>query len=560
MSVGFFDRLLGTEREASLPPEEPNFELTVTVGEEVSTFSIPIDLTDDGPTFVDPRHARPPQTPDQCWVPRGREVEVAGRQIGGGLFYLGENLLAGNRDFPILEPALVDPTLEVAARASGRGPSRFYWPSYQRLSPEARAAYLEWLAGPRHAREISQSLAFLYFYGLERRLLGDPEESPTATSERAAIIEELERLAGEVGDDEQRAALSHHLAQLLGFLEAQELLRGRGDQQPPRERVGWQVPLTLRLMLGEVAAAGLPLPAELALSWTLTSPEAYLRTPAQRCQAEFSALFELRYRERYGQGLSLPKAGKLQVDYRASSPGLREFKESTSLPDVVNSPKLIEPLRELARTCCVELDPYSRLMGRKPSEAESLKGVALLPAPLLEAHSHLELGQLRELLREASSADRPWLLEANDLLDRWPGSPPKLPKKEAVSLAQLVEKLGFGIEPDMRFGGNPPARDGVVVLFPAQEHDPRAPSPVYATATMLLDLVAAVAAADGTVTPEEERHLEAHIESAAGLYDGERERLRAHVEQVKRSNPSFAGLRKKLEPLTPGQKEGIGSG
>jgi uncharacterized tellurite resistance protein B-like protein len=313
-------------------------------------------------------------------------------------------------------------------------------------------------------------------------------------------------------------------------------------------------------MLGEVAAAKLPLPAELALSWTVTSPEAYLRTPAQRCQDEFSSLFELRYRERFDEGLRLPQGKKLQIGYRASSPALPEIEEPTSLPDVSDSPKLIEPLRDLARECCAELDPYSRLLGRRPDEAESLKGIALLPAPLLGAHAHEDLEQLRTLLQEASSGDRPWLLEANDLLARWPGDKPKLPKQEAVRLVQLVEKLGYGMEPDVRFGGNAPTRDGIVVVFPAQEHDPRAPSPAHVTATLLLDLVAAVAAADGTVTTEEERHLQAHVESAIDLYSGERERLRAHLEQVTRAKPSFAGLRKKLEPLTAEQKERIGSG
>jgi uncharacterized tellurite resistance protein B-like protein len=560
--VGFLDRMLGTQRQTppNLPPEEPNFELTVTVGDEVSTFSIPLDLSDEEFSFAGPRCTGPQQTADQCWVLSDKAVEVAGRRIGGGLFYLGENLPTGDRQFPVPEPALIDPTLDVASESSGEGPSRVYWPSYERLSPADRAAYLEWLSGPRHARDVSQSLAFLYFYGLERRLLADPEESALAASERTAIVEEVVRLHGEAGDDQERGALAHHLGHLLEFLAAQDLLHGRSNPPPPVERTGWQVPLTLRLMLGEVAAAGLPLPAELAVSWALTSPEAYLRTPAQRCRAEFSSLFELRYRERFDRGLALPRGKNLQVAYRASSPGLREIEEPTSLPDIADAPKLIEPMRVLARDCCAELDPYSRLLGRNPAEAETLKGVALLPGPLLKRHTHEALEHLIGLLDRTSSGELPWVLGASDLLAHWPGSQAKLRKKEAVSLAQLVEKLGFGIEPDVRFGGNPPAQDDTIVVFAASELDPRAPSPTYATATMLLDLVAAVAAADGTVTAEEERHLEAHIASAIDLYPGERERLRAHVEQMTRSKPSFAGLRKKLEPLTPEQKDEIGSG
>jgi hypothetical protein len=68
------------------------------------------------------------------------------------------------------------------------------------------------------------------------------------------------------------------------------------------------VPLTLRIMIGELAAARLRLPAELAKSWILTSPEAYLRTPAERCPDEFARLFSIRYRERFGDGLALPSS------------------------------------------------------------------------------------------------------------------------------------------------------------------------------------------------------------------------------------------------------------
>ncbi len=453
--MGLFDRLIGTERQeaASASAEEPNFELTVTIGDEVSTFSIPVELTGEDPALPSPRRGQPAQTADQCWVPGGKNVEVAGRNISGGLFYLGSNLATGSRDFPILEPALVDPSLEVASQSSGDGPSRFYWPSYQSLSPTDRAIYLDWLAGPRRALDVSQSLAFLYFYGLERRLLDDTRESSAAASERAAIAEELVRLREEVEDDRERTSLAHQLGRLLEFLDAQDQLRGHSNPPPPRELSGWQVPLTLRLMLGEVAAAQLPLPAELALSWALTSPEAHLRTPAQRCEEEFSSLFEIRYRDRFGEGLRLPRDGKLEVSYRASSPGLQEVGEPTSLPDVAGSPKLIEPLRELARDCCAELDPYSRLLGRKPLEAKSLEGVALLPAPLLETNDHEGLRTMKKLLREAALGERPWVLEANDLLARWPGDRSTLPKKGSpdVSVGHVIVTLAG------RGGHNPPS-------------------------------------------------------------------------------------------------------
>ena len=74
----------------------------------------------------------------------------------------------------------------------------------------------------------------------------------------------------------------------------------------------------------------------------------------------------------------------------------------------------------------------------------------------------------------------------------------------------------------------------------------------------LLHLVAAIAAADGSISAEEERHLEAHIQSASGLLPGERQRLGAHTEFLIWSKPSFAGLRKKLEAFEEDERRSIG--
>ena len=361
---------------------------------------------------------------------------------------------------------------------------------------------------------------------------------------------------GDETTDDQHGSFVDYLTNLLDFIAAQDQLAGVGDAEPPREKVGWDVPMALRLMMGEVAAAGLPLPAELATSWVLTSPEAYLRTPAERCAAEFADLFELRYRERFGEGLKLPSIPLLSLRYRPASRGLEEVEEQTKLPDVCQSTKLIEPLRELGRDCCTELDAYSRWLGRNP-EGAGFKGTALLPAPLLAKADNPELRSLRSRLEQLSSGEEPWLIEGAELIDLWSPESDKLPKKEAVMVAQLLEKLGYGIEPDPRFGGPPLKRETTAVVFPGQAGDPRTPSPAYAAASLLLHLLAAVAAADGVVSDDEEEMLESHIHGARELYEGERHRLRAHAQWLVHSPPKPSSLRKRLEALGPDERRAV---
>jgi uncharacterized tellurite resistance protein B-like protein len=549
--MGLFDRWLNRPAPARRQPAfEPTYELTVRIGDDVSSIEIPIE-PDWG--FSTESAARGPrQTASQCWIPASREVEIGGRRIRG-LIYVGENLAGADTEY-WLEPALIDPTLPATTAAPGEPPAG-YWPSYDRLSAGHRGSYLDWLAGPRRIGKADPSYLFLYFYGLERRLLFDAKHNSGAAAERGTLVAELRRMGGETTDD-QHSSFVNHLTNLLDFIAAQDQLSGVGDAEPPREKVGRDVPMALRLMMGEVAAAQLPLPAELATSWVLTSPEACLRTPAERCATEFADLFELRYRERFGEGLTLPSIPLLSLCYRPASRGLDEVDEQTKLPDVCQSTKLIEPLRELGRDCCTELDAYSRWLGRNP-EGAGFKGTALLPAPLLAKADNPQLQSLRDRLEQLSSSEEPWLIEGAELIDLWSPGSDKLPKKEAVMVAQLLEKLGYGIEPDQRFGGPALKRETLAVLFRGQAGDPRAPSPAYAAASLLLHLLAAVAAADGVVNEDEEEMLESHIHGAGELYEGERHRLRAHAHWLVHSPPKPSSLRKRLEALPPNERRAV---
>lgn len=509
---------------------------------------VPVDLDR---VFAPETESGSRRTAAECWIPADRTVVVGGRQIQGGLFYMGGGLRGADKSY-VGEPALIDPSLAVG---TGDATDPGYWPAYETMSPAHRGAFLRWLAGPRLRREADQTQLFVYFYGLERRLLADPKSDDSARSERGALVSELERLHEEGDGDEKHGSFAPYLEALLDFLAAEDLLAGTRKVEPPTKPCRWEVPLTLRMMIGELAAARLRLPAELAQSWIASSPEAYLRTPAQRCAEEFARLFSVRYRERFGEGLALPEGAPLRLSYRTASQGLDEAGRRTSVPDVCSSAQLIEPLRQLGRDCSDELAPYSRWHGRHPEDA-GFKGTALLPAPLLADSDDPAVASLRELLA-TDADDELRVIEANDLIDLWEPDAEKLAKKDAVLLCQLLEKLGCGIEPDPRFGSPNFKREMPAVLFPLGDGDPRAPSPAYAAAGLLLHLMAAVAQADGTVSGEEEALLETHILAVDELYPGEQVRLRAHAKWLTRSKLRLPGPGKGGADLSEAERQAI---
>ena len=254
------------------------------------------------------------------WIPAGQSVYAGGQAIPGGLIYAGSGLAAEKGGMP--EPSLIDPRLPVELRMPDyTGAKMDYWPSYSRIPPDCRAAYLLWLLDGRRAPGAYIGYIFLYFYGLERRLLVDSQQSPAARAEHPALVREVERLLRIYGGN---GSFSGYAGNLLRFLSLAGGPR-RYLSAPPVQDDGWELPFELRLGLGQLAADGRPVPVAWALAWVRLHPAAWLRTPASRCPEEFDELFSRRYREQFGDGMILEPGGQLlKSGYRPASPGITE--------------------------------------------------------------------------------------------------------------------------------------------------------------------------------------------------------------------------------------------
>ena len=434
-----------------------------------------------------------------------------------------------------------------------------YWPSYSSIPPDCRAAYLHWLLDGRRAPGAYIGYVFLYFYGLERRLLVDSQRSPAARAEHPALVREVERLLRIYGAN---GSFSGYAGNLLRFLSLAGGPRRYLSAPPPAQQEAWELPFELRLGLGQLAADARPVPAAWALAWVRQHPAAWLRTPATRCPDEFDELFTRRYREHFGDGMMLERGGPLlQAEYRPASPGItsRDLPAGLRVPDVGNAEAPLGKLRELASAVCTELDAYSRYLGRHPDAAGTAGALALLPRGL-ERPASAAAQALADWARSSLDHEDQATVPAADLLAHWSAASAGggSPKAEAELLARALERSGVGMEPDVRFGGPAPAADTRVVLFRRAAEITTAPSAGYAAAATLIELSSAVALADGRLADAERTVIEQRVMSRPGLGEDERRRLHAHFTRVTAEPPSPASLRKHVSLLPAGLRQEAG--
>jgi TerB N-terminal domain/TerB-C domain/Tellurite resistance protein TerB len=493
---------------------------------------------------------------DSAWIPAGQPAHAGGYSIPGGFVYAGSGLAAEKGGMP--EPALINPGLPVDPRVPDyAGAQMGYWPSYSAISPGCRAAYLHWLLDGRSTPGAYIGYVFLYYYGLERRLLVDSQRSPTARAEHPALVLEVERLLRIYGAN---PSFSGYAENLLRFLS---LAGGpRRYLSAPPQQEGWELPFELRLGLGQLAADARPVPAAWALAWLRLHPAAWLRTPATRCPDEFDELFTRRYREQYGDGMTLGRSGpRLRATYRPANPGIisQDLSAGQRIPDVGNAEAPLVKLRELANGVCTELDAYSRYLGRHPSAAGSAGALALLPSELerpASAATQALVNWARSSLERADHAT----VSAADLLAHWSAASAGngSPKGDAELLTRALERFGVGMEPDVRFGGPALAAHTHVVLFRRAPEIITASSAEYAAAATLTELGSAVALADGRLADAERTVIEQRIMGRPGLGEDERRRLHAHFTRVTADPPSPASLRKYVSLLPAALRQDAG--
>lgn len=488
----------------------------------------------------------------KAWVPPGEGVSINGYEVPDGMVYVGTDLSSVD-GFHGTDACLIDPTLDVdASKSDPEGTRMSYWPSYSSIDPGCRATYLEWLANGRRDPNIDIGYVFLFFYGLERRVLFDAQHSSQVRSEIPRILAEVEELLEVYGE---ASSFPGYATRFLNAVRAKYDPESLSTVQYTSRRR--ELPLGERVRIGRQIAEEGPLDPEVAFEWFEQSPNTYLRTPGQRCEEEFKSLFLAKYQERFKQGLiENSDNAPLTVSYRSASrslPDLGEI-EVDGLPDISALSKPLEAMQELANECCDELDSYSRYVGRS-DDRDSLEALSFLPESLLDDHQSESLTDcVRAIENELGGSE---MVETNLdlLLEYWPvESSANVRKRDLRRLANLLEKLGFGLEPDTRFSAPSRGWGDPAVIYRLPPGASAETSAVTEGIRLIQKVAVKVVLANDEVAPEQTEYLAENLGSFLELSESDRLRLEAHRRWLVLDSPTLHGVRQRAEKLPDEQK------
>ncbi|QLH83806.1 TerB N-terminal domain-containing protein [Halosimplex pelagicum] len=490
----------------------------------------------------------------ETWVPPGEAALVNGYDIPDGMVYIGTEL-SPVEGFQGTDGCLIDPTLQVeSTRLDWDGERMGYWPSYSEIDAGCRATYLEWLADGRRDPDIDIGYVFLFFYGIERRVLFDARHSSQARSEVPALLNEVEELLEVYGEE---SSFPGYASRFLNAARARydpESLTSNSSTQ------GRGMPLGARVKLGRQITSEELVDDELAYEWFLQAPNTYLRTPAERCEEEFKILFTIRYRERFDEGVSLElDATPLTVSYNPASRSIpqQEDVEIEGVPDIAELSAPQEQFQELANKCCDELDSYSRYVG-KSGERDSLEALSYLPEPVLEQRDIESLTAFLETIE--SELDEAEMVETtlDRFLEQWPvDSDAEVRERELRQLAILLEKLGFGIEPDVRFSAPSRGWGDPAVLYRLPSGAKAETSAVSEAIRLIQKLAVKIALSNDEVASEQTEYLAENLGSFLELDEVDQARLEAHRRWLILDSPTLHGVRQRAEDLPADQKPQI---
>ncbi len=475
-------------------------------------------------------------------------------QIAAPLVYVCKGTADGTPDASLIESSLpvdqpgIIPEVDLP-----------YWPSYRAASPEQRSRYLDWLLGGRIDSDVPIGYVFIYFYGLERRVLVDGVDHDAVAAELLRLLKVYRQ---------SRAFVRYGTGLLwttLWLSAKRAVLSKQLFAKAISRSVNWSEE-GIALCLACFAHQGIRLPVGLAYRIAGNDVRAPRSVITQRHAQLHEAAFQKRFQDRFPEGMELTASKReRRLEYFAASATLGRIQDSGGplseerVPNVLGLPAQFQPLIDMWTECIDELTAYDRAHRKARGSTELTAGMyEALPENLRRGdHPHFEAWY--SVMNQFVTDDGWTVLPVSELAKLENISErKKLTKLLSVQLATTALHMGLALEPDPRITGQPYAWDDLVSVFPATEELSDDVASYHAAAT-LLELGVAIAAADGQIDEIELGRLTSHLESQFELTSQDAARL-AHLRYLLARRPpqEFSAARTLQKNLSVEQRRLVG--
>ena len=398
---------------------------------------------------------RSPNTIKLQWIPPSEKTEIKGRTIPG-MVYISEVPLGYDS-----EPSAIARSL-----SADRNPVTIeelpYYPSYGTLTPSQRGFYLDWLARGRRDSlpdELPTGYLFLFFYGIERRILMDGERDP-------AVWFEVFELLRFYGLKRKSRSIASYFGDFLHYTSYSADAEGYANvSQMLLDLQGKRISETaLALALANHHRRGETMGWSLAHLVAMSLEESRRSVVTERTGNAFTSMFQKRFESAYPAGMPL-KASKRDhtVRYQTGNATLfpRHYGYGGSAPDalqimipgVISLKSQFKGLASIWNQCIEDLSGYSRAVAKLSTATQItnhdlLKAHLALPPELRHEQLHPLAAVFQQSLDSCPENNCirfmpvAGLASLLDITERQ-----VLTQKQSEDVADLVESLGYTLAP-----------------------------------------------------------------------------------------------------------------
>lgn len=484
------------------------------------------------------------------WIPKNQTVRIKGITISGGMIYYNAT------HSQVYHPSMVEEN-QMIGTGSGdfRRDLSGYYPAYRNINSDDRRAYLNWLASDRSNPSAGIGFVFIYFYGLERRLVVDSKFDASVEDEKPVILEEIRRLLAVYLANR---SFKRYATSLIDFVEVST------EYSPDfHESI---MAKTLKIETGAVNSKVSKHSISIAISQlvdqhkTITADWAYLWAQQFSSMLDkavvsykplFYKAFQHVFESRYPNGFYATSSKvSLTVNYQAAASGVGLIEKPIGkLTDVVNAEANAAKIRQLLDDVSELTEPYWRIKRRATTSGFVFDpflhlSTSLWPQKILDMAT--------KLMKKVDSKEMP----LGDIVNLF--GMVSVNRANLQKLFTRLAELGIYAEPSIIQGASTPKVGDTLLLYRHESNAHiQAPSAGFHGATVFAELACAVSAADGHVSTDEIEHIHNRITHWPGLTSFEQKCIASKVTMFLKQTVTFAKLKAKLKLIPPEEIDSV---